>query len=481
MTYNVLITEKQNKCPDEIVYVKASELNNIVRVDSSLKPPSSIFAKIRDVLYDVFLPRDFPSSVSKDYVNYQIWDTIQASCSTISNTLVTKTVLEGLGVGDNTATSASAAVTWILKDGAGKFSGILFAWLSSSGLDAQCKKWRLFADILNDLATLLELTLLPLFPKMALRILCLSTSMKAIVGVAGGATRAAITQHQAIKQNMADVSAKDGSQETCVNLIASLLSAVLIVTVVNNNILWYLFISMTFLHLYANYKAVKSLNFNVFNRERLFLVIQEYLLKEIVLSPSEINRRESVYVGFGLSDLKLCGYKIRCGHSFENLMKDVSPFELHLLVHMFKNRGYIIFIVEKQRTIYILLHQDHTALDILEGYFQAVLHGIGSSFSRNKNVEFLKAVRLNEHSLISKLRNELISSKNNPNPSAEFAGSEVMMIIDQFALRNTKNFLRSLMNSGWDFEKHLLEVRGWRANWGDRVLESHSQLVRKDV
>ena len=37
-------------------------------------------------------------------------------------------------------------------------------------------------------------------------------STQSVVGVAGGATRAALTQHQALKDNMADVSAKDGSQ-----------------------------------------------------------------------------------------------------------------------------------------------------------------------------------------------------------------------------------------------------------------------------
>ena len=35
---------------------------------------------------------------------------------------------------------------------------------------------------------------------------------QSIVGVAGGSTRAALTQHQARRNNMADVSAKDGSQ-----------------------------------------------------------------------------------------------------------------------------------------------------------------------------------------------------------------------------------------------------------------------------
>lgn len=36
--------------------------------------------------------------------------------------------------------------------------------------------------------------------------------LQAIVGTAGGATRAALIQHQARRDNMADVAAKDGSQ-----------------------------------------------------------------------------------------------------------------------------------------------------------------------------------------------------------------------------------------------------------------------------
>jgi hypothetical protein len=62
-------------------------------------------------------------------------------------------------------------------------------------LDGDCKKWRLFADVLNDMAMGLEL-LLPLLSSYSTYILCITTTMKSIVGVAGGATRAAITQHQ---------------------------------------------------------------------------------------------------------------------------------------------------------------------------------------------------------------------------------------------------------------------------------------------
>lgn len=109
---------------------------------------------------------------------------------------------------------------------------ILFAWSKGTSFDYDCKKWRFFADILNDIAMFFEM-LLPYFDSTT-SILCLTTAMKAGVGVCGSATRAAIMQHQAIKNNMADVAAKDGSQETAVNLIASVF-AIFILTTFNDD------------------------------------------------------------------------------------------------------------------------------------------------------------------------------------------------------------------------------------------------------
>lgn len=111
---------------------------------------------------------------------------------------------------------------------------ILFAWWNGPALDAQSKKWRLFADILNDLAMGIELTLPYYSSAYVTTILCVSTGMKSIVGVAGGATRAALTQHQALTNNLADVSAKDGSQETFVNLLASFVGIFLLSTFQNS-------------------------------------------------------------------------------------------------------------------------------------------------------------------------------------------------------------------------------------------------------
>lgn len=98
-------------------------------------------------------------------------------------------------------------------------------------MDIDSKKWRIRADILNDIAMASEIMILPHFPDYATFILCATTSIKAIVGVAGGATRSALTQHHAIRGNLADVASKDNSQETCVNLIASFVGLYLLTAI----------------------------------------------------------------------------------------------------------------------------------------------------------------------------------------------------------------------------------------------------------
>ena len=84
--------------------------------------------------------------------------------------------MKGVGVGDESATALSATMTWLLRDGAGMAGGIAFTWLRGTDLDHACKKWRLFADVLNDAAMMLELSG-PLFPKSALQLILCAASV----------------------------------------------------------------------------------------------------------------------------------------------------------------------------------------------------------------------------------------------------------------------------------------------------------------
>ena len=154
-------------------------------------------------------------------------------------------MLKGVGVGDDSATALSATLTWLLRDGAGMAGGIAFTWLRGTDLDHACKKWRLFADVLNDAAMMLELSG-PLFPKQSFHlVLCAASVARSLVGVAGGATRTAVTQHQARANNISDVAAKDGSQETLVNLFALVLNLMLLPLLGESQwVIWSLFLCL---------------------------------------------------------------------------------------------------------------------------------------------------------------------------------------------------------------------------------------------
>ncbi|XP_014650087.1 PREDICTED: RUS1 family protein C16orf58 homolog isoform X3 [Ceratotherium simum simum] len=264
-------------------------------------------------LLAVFLPQGFPDSVSPDYLPYQLWDSVQAFASSLSGSLATHAVLLGIGVGNAKASVSAATATWLVKDSTGMLGRIVFAW------------WKgLFADILNDVAMFLEI-MAPVYPICFTMIVCTSNLAKCIVSVAGGATRAALTMHQARRNNMADVSAKDSSQETLVNL-AGLLVSLLMLPLVSDSPGFSLgcFFLLTALHIYANYRAVRALVIETLNEGRLWLVLKHFLQSGEVLGPTSANQMEPLWTGFWPSVSLSLGVPLHCLIS--------SVFELQQLV-----------------------------------------------------------------------------------------------------------------------------------------------------
>ncbi len=297
----------------------------------------SFSANVGNFFRDVFLPQGFPESVTEDYLEYQLWDTIQAFASSITGTLATEAVLKGVGVGDKNATALAATVTWLLKDGTGMVGRILFAWARGTELDCDSKRWRLFADLLNDAAILTDLLapaeiLKPFFTY----VVCVSSFCRSLVGVAGGATRAALTQHQARRNNLADVSAKDGSQETLVNLSALLCSLLLIQFVSGKPMLvWLLFFVFTGLHLFANYRAVRALRMDTLNLRRFQLVARHYFETGRALDVATTNRREPLL--FSLTENH---YQLGC--SLQELFHLSGGLDCTEFLRLFADNGFLI-------------------------------------------------------------------------------------------------------------------------------------------
>ncbi|KAI8906382.1 DUF647 family protein [Gorgonomyces haynaldii] len=245
-------------------------------------------------MIQVFLPQDYPHSVSPDYLNYQIYDTLQALCSSVNGLFARRASLKRAGVGDATASVTNATLQWVLSDGTAMIGRILFAYGYSFDLDADLKLYRFMADIFNDFGMLLDM-LAPLFPKeMSWMIICVSSLSFSLCGVCGGSTKAALSQHFAIRNNVADLNAKDGSQETLVQLVGIVLGSTVLQRVSDDDLVlsWIIFIGLTLLHLYFNYRAVKSVHLRTLNDQRLWIVMQSFLESGSVLDPVAVSKKE---------------------------------------------------------------------------------------------------------------------------------------------------------------------------------------------
>ena len=230
------------------------------------------------------------------------------------------------------------------------------------------KKWRIRADVLNDIAMGIEIVCLPRFPQIATFILCGTTTMKAIVGVAGGATRSALTQHHAVRGNLADVASKDSAQETCVNLIASFVGLFLLTTIQTQLPLYGLFAFVTLVHIYANLKAVKSVCLKTFNESRYLIALEEFFKSGRMLSPQEVNKLERVTIGQTVS----LSTRVKIGLSAQSLVSFYkNSSELDHLVTTFDSPDRFL-IAETDHYIGIYLHFDARPQDILKAYFYAV-------------------------------------------------------------------------------------------------------------
>ncbi|XP_059413427.1 RUS family member 1-like [Carassius carassius] len=238
----------------------------------------------------------------------------------------------------------------------------------------------LLADILNDVAMFMEIAAPHFPPFFPLLIVCIAGIFKSIVGVAGGATRAALTVHQARRNNMADISAKDGSQETLVNLAGLLVSLALIPLVTDNPLLT--FFLFTVLHLFANYKAVRSVVMEMLNEARLSIVLHQYLLDGQLLSPVQANQEP----------MFLRTVPINLGVKLGDIVQEPGDLQLALKNN---NKPYLIGI--KNGTVCVILGSDASVYDEIMAACQAlclraVLHDVSSLSEALKQLSSTKDV-----------------------------------------------------------------------------------------
>lgn len=329
-----------------------------------------------------FLPAGYPSSVTDDYTPYQIYDSLQAFASTIAGLLASRAVFVGMGVGSEDASVITTMLLYIAQATIGRIATIAFADRFSQQIETKVKFYRFFADIVNDTAFLLD-CVSPHLPILGRAItLCVSNACRALCGVAGGSSKAILSTHFAKAGNIGELNAKDGSQETVVSLIGMWVGGLVVSKVEGTAETWCCLLPLLALHLWCNWKAVKSVRLSTLNIERAAILFdgalrgqsrslddvgkqEGILVKADILRTAEGRLLSSCIVGASVDEL------LRIMH-LEGLVAPDSPEttgeRLKCLMDVFHEEKYLLWADIATGQAVMVLKEDASTVDQAKGF-----------------------------------------------------------------------------------------------------------------
>ncbi|KAI0945081.1 hypothetical protein AcV7_001712 [Taiwanofungus camphoratus] len=378
----------------------------------------------RRLLSNIFLPAGYPTSVSPDYLQYQIYNALQAFCSSLAGLIASRAVLEGHGVGKADASATRAIFLTVLQDVFSRLTTIASAYYLGTSLYPEAKTYRLLADILNDAAILLD-SLSPHLSAISLSLtgsdsslrvasLCLSGALRALCGVAAGGSKAALTVHFATsgkaKGDIGDLNAKDASKETVLALLGMLCGTFVMHHVHSTSGTYVILFMLMFCHLLANYLAVQAVALCTLNRRRANTVWmiyrspwpgQENTISKLIADPHGVSLSEPIFYNpsalsgiegsedlIGFCDIGSPFTSILSGYpstwsAFVGLSisknadshNGLSASEVHSVLELFTEERYVLWFDSELSNnpcrLRICLKEGHTPYDDLKAWIHA--------------------------------------------------------------------------------------------------------------
>ncbi|KAJ3681843.1 hypothetical protein LUZ60_014416 [Juncus effusus] len=335
-------------------------------------------SRCRDLIIGLILPHGYPHSVSSDYLEYSLWRAVQGIAAQISGVLSTQALLYAVGLGKGTIPTA-AAINWVLKDGIGYLSKI---FLSKFGrhFDVNPKGWRLFADLLENVAYGMEI-ITPIFPQYFVFIDAVAGAGRSAAALIQAATRSFYAGFAA-ERNFAEVIAK-GEAQGMVSKFIGITLGIALANYINSSAPLALssYLIVTAIHMYCNLKSYQSIQLRTLNPYRASLVFSEYLLSGQVPSVKEVNNEEPFFQEFpsltiskGHSEIlskeakdasaEICR-RLELGSKLSEIIRNKE--DAIALFELYKDEGYLL--AENQGKFYVVLKENSSTQDMLKSLF----------------------------------------------------------------------------------------------------------------
>eukprot|EP00941_MAST-03F_sp_MAST-3F-sp1_P005345 g5345.t1 len=393
--------------------------------------------------------------------------------SAASGVITMQALLYAVGLGSSSIPMA-AGLNWVIKDGLGQLGGVLFASSVNTRFDAEPKYWRMVAAGALGVAGFVEV-LTPLAPSLFVPLAGIANASKNISWLSASAARASIHRSFIRHENLADVTAKAGSQTIAASLIGTTLG-ISVSPLIGSDFgmpLITTFCSFAAIHLYCQYKSLEAVILPTLNKQRALLATDSFVNgNNRVKTPAETaelerfvpvpfydklnemyNRKKSRNRGVGGSDISI-------GQSMESLF--ISPSTLHNIAHILDKEKYIVGIsFEKEGIVSTFLHLRESAndQDILYGFLHACrlhfeFHKQGKHSNRSNN-EIIRVIETSYTWTLSEAKDELRGTHDDD---------------DDDAMCRREAYVKQLKTAGWNLDNLFLETCNVKGNRDGRIV-----------
>eukprot|EP00798_Chlamydomonas_sp_ICE-L_P020131 gene20131-26862_t len=316
---------------------------------------------IKQRLGELFLPDGYPSSVSIDYLDYQLWSVPCHITGWLSHSLTTSSLLQAVGIsaGPVGTTLTAAAIKWIIKDGIGAAGKFIVGGKLGLEFDDDPRRWRMYAELMTTVGLALEVATL-VYPPYFLVLASTGNFAKAVGKGMGkpvfrrvkealsgrSQTRncssypagprviqthfavsdnvGVIQTHFAVANNVGSVAAKEEIWEVAGQLTGYAASVLVLQALESSGSSLYtlvgLWAAIQGVHVALRYKALKQLSFATLNQKRACMLTSAHTSGQPLPGVAELNRVEPIWTPASAMDpvVKLgCSLKQAFGDSFE--------------------------------------------------------------------------------------------------------------------------------------------------------------------
>ncbi|KAF5738934.1 hypothetical protein HS088_TW12G00130 [Tripterygium wilfordii] len=319
-----------------------------------------VHQRVVESFLNKFFPSGYPYSVNEGYLRYTQFRALQHFSSATLSVLSTQSLLFAAGLRPTPA--QATAVSWILKDGMQHVGKLICSNLGAR-MDSEPKRWRIFADVLYDLGTGLEV-LSPLCPHLFLEIAGLGNFAKGMAVVAARATRLPIYSSFAKEGNLSDLFAKGEAISTLFNVVG-IGAGIQLASTVCSSMQGKLVVGplLSIVHIYCVVEEMRATPVNTLNPQRMALIVADFVKTGKISSPADLRYQENLLLPGRL--IKDAG-NVKVGRAFHKVVK---PSRLPELKEIFSEERFLLNRGNKWTDM--ILERNATGEDALRGWLVA--------------------------------------------------------------------------------------------------------------